>query len=100
MDDESDVDAQVTESQDSDPPEVTHTRRQVQAPNKSVSVRRNVPSSHRVVPDDEEEVMDEDETEDEDDEGIYGGFSGPIGDALGNEVGPLSHWHIFQVYVN
>ncbi len=100
MDDESDVDVLVTESWDSDPPEVTHTCRQVQAPNKSTSACQNVHSSHWVVPDDKEEVIDEDRTEDKDEEGIYGGFNGPIGDALGNKVGLLSHWHVFQVYIN
>jgi hypothetical protein len=104
MDDGSDVDMPATASQDRNPPVVTHARRQTQALNKSASYRRqSVRTSRRVVPDDEEEVVEEAITdqEDEDEDDIYGGVdSAAAGDALGNEVRQLSHWHVFQVYVS
>jgi hypothetical protein len=92
MDDGSEVDLPATPSQDRNPPAVTHARRQAQAPNKSTSARRSVHTSHRIVPDDEEEVIEEDITdqEDEDEDDIYGGVDGAaVGDALGKEVRQL-----------
>jgi hypothetical protein len=106
MDDESDADvpASATASQDGNPPAVTHSHRQAQpaqVPNKSSSARRNVRTSRRIVPDDEEEDVIEDGTDQEDEledeEDIYGGLDGAADDALGNEVGQLFHWHVFPV---
>ena len=92
MDNGSDVDMPATASQDHNPPVITHTRRQAQALNKSMSSRQSVHTSHRTVPDDEEEVVEEDITdqEDEDEDDIYGGIdSAAAGDALGNKVRQL-----------
>lgn len=91
MDDGSDVDVPATASQDGNPSEVTHIRRQAQAPNKSATARKSVYTSHRTVPDDEEEpeeaVEDITDQENEDEDDIYGGIDSAVGDALRNEVG-------------
>ena len=101
MNDGSDADVPATASQHRNPPSVTHARRQPQVPNKSTSARRSVHTSQRAVPDDEEEVVEDiTDQEDEDEDDIYGGFDGAVGDALGNEVGELFHWHVFHVYAN
>ncbi len=91
MNDESDVDVPATASQDCNP------HRQAQALNKSTSARRSVQTSHRAVPDDEEEVIEENITDQEDEDNIYEGVDGAT---LGNDVGQLSHWHVFQIYVS
>lgn len=100
MNDDSDVDAPTAVSKDCNPPAVTHTRRQVQALNKSTSARRSIRASQRIVPDDEEEEIEEDRTdqedEDEDEDAIYGGLEGSAGDALGSEVGQLSIQRVFR----
>lgn len=94
VDDESGVNVPATASQDHNLP-VSHARRQAQALNNSTSVRQSVHTSHRVVPDDEEDLTD---LTDEDD--IYGGIQGDVGAARRSEVRQLSHWHVFQVYIN
>ena len=108
MDDGSDVDAAAATSQVRNPlAAVTHAQRQAQASNKLTSAHRSAHMSRRVVPDDEEDTDEEaktdkeDEDEDEDkDDNIYGGIDGDAGDALRKEVQPLSHWHVFQVYIS
>jgi hypothetical protein len=101
MDDGSEADVPATASQDRNPPSVTHTRRQAQSLNKSTPVHRSAHTSYRAVPDDKEEVVEDlTDREDKDEDDIYGGFNGAVGDALGNEVGKLFYWHVFQIYVN
>ena len=97
MDDGSDVDVPATANQDRNLPAVTHTCRQAQVLKKSTTARQGVHASHRAVVDDEEEVIEQDiitDQEDEDEDNIY---DGATGDALGNEVGQLSRWHVVQV---
>ena len=102
MDDgtESGVDEPAIASQDRNrPPAVTHARRQAQTSNKSTVARQSVHTSHHAVTDDsdEEEVIEEEITDQEDEDDIYGGIDGAVGDALGNEVGQLSHCRISSV---
>jgi hypothetical protein len=93
MDDESDVDRDVpaTASQDRNP------RRQAQVPNKSTSARQSVQTSRRAVPDDEEDVIEEDITDQEDEDNIYEGVDSAT---LENDVGQVSRWVVFQIYVS